>query len=782
MSELSPTGVSTAPELAAPMAGAPPVKQTERPHPATPFIRGWIMLLAIGYFLFRDFLPGSSRGDRFGREDLGFLLVAGTLAVVLAAVAGFFSWYFTRFVIDDEELRVETGAVFKTSRKVPFERLQSIDIIQPLAARIFGLAELRLEVGAGDSGIKLRYLSRAKASRLRDYLLARAHGEKARVADLEGMPAASALTDLGVTDRPLVVVPPQRLIGGFLLSGEWLITFFFTLAGIVVSLRLDAFAYAIPGLLPLIIGAVSLISRRLIAMFHFTLAESPRGLRITRGLTNLTSQSVPLNRVQGVRVVQPLLWRRTGWYRLDVDILGYAGGDGENNEAQATSVLLPVATVSEVSAVLGRVLPGVDLNGVELHPSPGRARWVRWFDFWTLRYGFDARVMVSEHGWVTRRRDIVPHAKTQSVRVVQGPLQRRLDLADVHVDTTRGPVDLVARHLDARAARALALGQLDRARTARQLERNLLVPGDPATGPGTEEQVLARFGLDASALLGSGGESRVYALDEGRVLRVYHATHEGPAQIMPQLRALYDWWAGVDTGLELPRILQTGEIAGRHYSVDRRLSGLNISTYLASAPDEERRTALLTYLDAAAALSRLPSPVPGFARLVGPGAPRTYGTLLELLTAQLHGSLAVSRRQLERDVPHVRAVWDRLFGELATRECAPAVVHGDFCPPNVFVSRGVDGSPRVTGVGDFSPHTLAADPLLDLAGAIAFLELEAYPGADADARWLQAVVEQRYGPEVGRWIGVYRRYYAFYFSMAFDHDPVLYDWCLKQLR
>ena len=80
--------------------------------------------------------------------------------VMIAAVAGFVSWWFTRFIIDDEELRIETGAMFKKSKKIPFERLQSVDIIQPLAARIFGLAELRLEAGAGDSTTKLRYLTR----------------------------------------------------------------------------------------------------------------------------------------------------------------------------------------------------------------------------------------------------------------------------------------------------------------------------------------------------------------------------------------------------------------------------------------------------------------------------------------------------------------------------------------------------------------------------------------------------------------------------------------------
>ncbi|MFP5283734.1 MAG: PH domain-containing protein, partial [Actinomycetes bacterium] len=581
-----------------------------------------------------------------------------------------------------------------------------------------------------------------------------------------------------------VVVPPQRLVGGFLLSGEWLVTFGFTVAGIVVSLVFDALAYAIPGLLPLIIGAVSLVGRRVISMFHFTLAESSRGLRITRGLTNLTSQSVPLNRVQGVRVTQPLLWRRAGWYRLDVDILGYGGGDSQNNESQATGVLLPVATGREVALTLARVLPGVDLDAIAMHPAPRRARWVSWLDFWTLRYGWDARVLVTEHGWVTHHRDIVPHAKTQSVRVVQGPLQRRLRLAHVHVDTTRGPVDVVARHLDAGAARALALSQLDRARGARQAERAVLHAGAGGADVSAagDAPVLARFGVDTSARLGAGGEATVYALDERRVLRVYHGTHEGPATVVPQLTALYAGWQGVDIGLELPRVLDAGEVAGRSYSIDRRMSGIGFSTFLAAGPPEdERRVALLSYLDAAAALPRLPSPVPGFARLIGSEAPRAYGSLGELLSAQLHRALAVSRGQLERDLPDVRETWARLFADLAERRCAPALVHGDLCPPNVFVSRGADGQPRVTGVGDFSPHTLAADPLMDLTGAIAFLELEGYPEAAADARWLQGVAEERYGPEIGRWVEVYRVYYAFYFSMAYAVDPPLYAWCLRQL-
>ena len=140
---------------------APVVKQTERPHPLTPFIRGWIVLVAIAFTWLQQLPRG--RDEDFGVGSLLTVLPIVGLVVLLAATVGFFSWYFTRFVIDDEELRLETGAIFKSSKRVPFERLQSVDILQPLAARIFGLAELRIEVGAGDSTLRLRYLSRGKA-------------------------------------------------------------------------------------------------------------------------------------------------------------------------------------------------------------------------------------------------------------------------------------------------------------------------------------------------------------------------------------------------------------------------------------------------------------------------------------------------------------------------------------------------------------------------------------------------------------------------------------------
>jgi putative membrane protein len=516
-------------------------------------------------------------------------------------------------------------------------------------------------------------------------------------------------------------------------------------------------------------------------MFNFTLAESPRGLRITRGLTNLTSQSVPINRVQGVKTSQPLLWRPLGWYRVDIDILGYAQGDGENNESSSSSVLLPVASREEVELALGRVLPGIDLDDVELHPSPKRARWLRWFDFWTLRYGWNDRTLITEQGWFTHVRDVVPHAKTQSVRIEQGPLQRLLRLADVHIHTPRGPVNAVAHQLDEHIARDLALSQLDRARASRAAERqHLAVAALAADDDEGEAELLAAFGTGRDQMLGSGGESEVFALDHQRVLRLYRGRHEAPRRTAAQLRSLYDSWRGVDIGIELPMITEMGEYQGRFYTVDRRFSGRSFSSWLQHADMNERRPALISFLDATVRLQQLPSPVSGFARLIGDGAPEQFDTLGELLTKMLWGPLQTSRTHLERDVPGVSEVWNQLHAELAQRSVAPALVHGDIFPPNAYVSQSPHG-PVVSGIGDFSPHTLHADPLMDLAGAVIFLELEPYADAPSDAAWLQALSVERHGADIVRWIDVYRRYYGFYFSNACEFEPTLYAWCLRQL-
>ena len=150
-------------------------------HPASPFVRGWVALAAIGFFFGRDIFERSLQGRPVFEEEVAgraSWLLAGGAMVLLVSVLGFLlTWYFTKYQVSGGYVRVNTGFLFRQQRQARLDRVQAIDIEQPLLARIFGLAELKFEVAdAGESAVRLAYLKIDDARQLRATILARAAG------------------------------------------------------------------------------------------------------------------------------------------------------------------------------------------------------------------------------------------------------------------------------------------------------------------------------------------------------------------------------------------------------------------------------------------------------------------------------------------------------------------------------------------------------------------------------------------------------------------------------
>jgi len=210
--------------------------------------------------------------------------------------------------------------------------------------------------------------------------------------------------------------------------------------------------------------------RRLLVEYGFTLAESPDGLRLRHGLLETRAQTVPPGRIQAVRLVQPVLWRRRDWVRVEVDVAGYAGG--EQGKA-LTGALLPVAPRAVGVHLIQRVLAGVDVATIARRPVPSRAAWLDPVQWGKLAVGLTPEVLVVFSGRVRRVIDLVPLAKVQSLRLVQGPLQRRLGLVSLHADTAGRHLASVAAHRDEADALALVQQISDLARAERDLRRRL---------------------------------------------------------------------------------------------------------------------------------------------------------------------------------------------------------------------------------------------------------------------------------------------------------------------
>jgi putative membrane protein len=459
----------------------PVERPAKRLSPLTPLVRGSILVVAVLASNWDDALHG----------NLGPIALLLLALLAAGALYGVVSWLRTRYWIEADELRVDTGVVVRQSRRIRVDRLQGIDIAQPFVARLFGLAELRMDVaGSGNEG-SLAFLPLAEAQDLRRVLLARRDAVRAhRTAPagddgVDGVDAAAVTEgepgpDLGppVPERVVARLDLGTLLVSLLLSGETVL--FVLVAGLFVAGFL-AFGEVVGGIavmVPVVVGFALTQVRKLSAYYGFTVSSSDStqasALHVSRGLFELDTQTVALARVQGLVVTEPFLWRALGWARLGVSLAGSHRGDSEHGPA--TSTVMPVAPRAEVLALARLLLAeygSPDPDEVRLTAPPARARWVAPVRRLFLLGGVGEHLVVSREGMLTRRTHVVPHARVQSLRLHQGPWQRRLGLADLLVDSPPGPVSVRARHRDAGEARRLLDREQALAKPARGRLRGL---------------------------------------------------------------------------------------------------------------------------------------------------------------------------------------------------------------------------------------------------------------------------------------------------------------------
>ena len=437
-------------------------KVVERPSPLTGLAHSGIVLAASVVFLIRELDEGldaiTGQALVFGLLALGATLVAG--------VYGVFAWRTTAFIVDDEEFRVERAFISRSSSRVDYTKVQSVDIAQPFVARLLGLAKVHIDVG-GAGGLSLAFLTRARAESLREHLLSRmalARRGPLVATTPDGLEAAESVGPAPVDEPEELVhaVSPATLILGTAVSTPALAGLMVAGLVIVMSIWADASVTFFGALLAFVGWAWSNVGRN----WGFRMTRRADTLRIARGLGSTTAQGLRPDRIQGVVIHQDLLQRLTGLYRMTVTVLGYSDASGEE-AAASNSVVLPFGRWADVLTVLHAIWPEVDLSLIHPTPQPERARWLTPFSHSKHTWGVGDDVLVAHHGLMEHALSIVPHRRMQSLSLHQGPLQKRLKLATVAVHTTDGPVSLRLYHLDGQEARRLFDEQLARGRAAR---------------------------------------------------------------------------------------------------------------------------------------------------------------------------------------------------------------------------------------------------------------------------------------------------------------------------
>lgn len=451
-------------------------REGTRTHPLTPLAEGVTAARWLGGIV----LVGLVTGESWVRHVPWWAAVLGVLGLGLLTAGGTAAgWWFTRYVLDATELRQTSGILVHTSRRVPYERIQSVDVTEPFLARILGLAQLDVEsAGGSDSTTSLKYLPLHEAQHMRAWLLERAGGTHEPPGP-EGGPQPADATDAAPLLDEVASVPLGRLVLATFLRLDVALLSLLTVGLGVATVVEGAVTGTWGGLLvvvPFALGLGQLLMTRIVQNWGFTLERRGRTLRIERGLLSRVSQTVPLDRVQGLILSEPLVWRRLGWAHVEVDVAGYGPGSSSDDALEDRATLLPVAARSEALALVSRMLGGVDVEAVPRTPATRRARAVDPLQ-WSRRWlGLDDRVLVSRRGRFRLVTHVAPVRKIQSAGLTQGPLQRRLGLATLVVHAPPGPLLADAENLDASDVRAA----LERLRPL--LDRPAAVVGPPVQG------------------------------------------------------------------------------------------------------------------------------------------------------------------------------------------------------------------------------------------------------------------------------------------------------------
>jgi len=285
-------------------------------------------------------------------------------------------------------------------------------------------------------------------------------------------------------------------------------------------------------------------------------------------------------------------------------------------------------------------------------------------------------------------------------------------------------------------------------------------PEDP-----TVEPALAALGIESDAILGYGGEARVYALGTDRIARICHSTTLRES-VDARTQLLAELAVGADrVPFAIPEVLETREVGGRIVCIERRLPGDVLTAALGRASGAGRIALVRAYLDASSRIADLGLERPWFGELLQrePIRETSYREFLRVRAARSLAGAGQAFGAIDADAL-VAALPD-------TSE--RSLVHVDAFPGNMLAENG-----KVSAVLDFSVVSIMADRRLDPLASAVYLEPPITPTATADD--LAVAREWLRERELDRWFDPARRWLAAFWSVARD-DTKLHGWCTKVL-
>ncbi|MFE6168350.1 PH domain-containing protein [Viridibacillus arvi] len=347
--------------------------------------------------------------------DLVPLAIVGLL-LILNLISGIVKWRRFVYWFEDGELRVEYGLFVKKKRYIPFERIQSLNYQEGIFHRPFGLVKVSVETAGSNDGkaeAELTAITRTAADMI-EIEMKRTKREKRQVSTLDESIDEIGHDYMSEADVQLVTNQQKQYIEEniqrdviFNMSIKDLLVLATTSGGVgVVFSGLAAIASQFGNIIPydylygefqafikvgvllialvvffvlLVAWALSVVLT-LLSNYGFVVERENDKLIITRGLLEKKRITIPINRIQGIKIVENPLRQMFGYATVVVESAGGAVLDKDKK-----IILMPLVKRGQAIAPLQQLFPEINwLPMLKRSPKKGRPFYYRIDFLWML--------------------------------------------------------------------------------------------------------------------------------------------------------------------------------------------------------------------------------------------------------------------------------------------------------------------------------------------------------------------------------------------------------------
>lgn len=268
------------------------------------------------------------------------VIVLYSIVFLIAVPLSIVWWWRTTYTFTETEINIRVDTVFKRDKHISYSRLASVNVRRSVVDVVFGTSTLMFNVNSSvnstepEGSLRLR---RAEADALREELSMRIFRTEMKVEEDLEVESLIDVSNLDVILHGVIGKPTYMLLFSSLM-----------LIYAVAMLFLDNSGGFLTALMLFVLSELVPMARIILRYYNYRVYRNGDTITVESGLISQYRSSFNVNRVNSVRIRQPLIARLIGRSTLEAEVVGMANGE-------SSPILCPLKRSSEVLD-LARVL------------------------------------------------------------------------------------------------------------------------------------------------------------------------------------------------------------------------------------------------------------------------------------------------------------------------------------------------------------------------------------------------------------------------------------------